>query len=328
MRFRPAPLLLFLVLAFTTARAAVPNLDAISVTITMSAFEDDDISVCTASVVGPSVILTATHCEVPDDGIRVNGLDATVVNRVRDGKGHTFLFLSGLKPFNTFAKACDDMIDRGGDVFIMGHPGDLADIYRRGTFSGWAHKDLPAKAMLFDLTGWHGDSGAGVFSQSGCLVGVVGFGLQIGEGAWPVWFLAGYPLEFTSAQYTAALKFVPPPVKKSADVKDEKTLQQLLDLYQIFNQIAPTIPTISSPPIQGVGTPPDIIYPGTPDLSGPTTRTPAVGPITGSALVGPPINAIDATGSCCLTINADGTATVTLSWDVMSMILRSFQIFD
>lgn len=70
---------------------------------------------------------------------------------------------------------------------------------REGYIAGLTHYHQYKHIVLIGTSGWHGDSGAGVFNASGRLVGVI----SIIHGN-PIWNMMGViPLRFTAKQLAA-----------------------------------------------------------------------------------------------------------------------------
>jgi len=86
---------------------------------------------------------------------------------------------------------------------VIGNPGELVDMYRSGYVSG--HKQFPeGNVTLYDLNGYFGDSGAGIFNQDGKLVGVVSILYQqVGRGYMKA--MGSFDLAFTEKQWQEAL---------------------------------------------------------------------------------------------------------------------------
>jgi hypothetical protein len=138
----------------------------------------EDVS-CSATAIGPHALLTASHCELPTDEMEIDGEDAKILALSRDKFDHTiYLTDVSFKDYATFSK---DPLEVGDNVFIIGNPGELTDIYRQGYLAGVRHSNPFMLALgveepdvfLFDLNGWEGDSGSGIFNEKGELVGVV-----------------------------------------------------------------------------------------------------------------------------------------------------------
>lgn len=121
---------------------------------------------CSGTAIGPSSLLTASHCFSGNDLARVNGQSVKVKFIIRRGQDNAFVYLD--KPmFKIWAKF-GPPLRQGDRVRWWGNPMGEADIYRQGYVSrAWAD------GMIVDATICRGDSGAGIFNDAGQIVGVV-----------------------------------------------------------------------------------------------------------------------------------------------------------
>lgn len=133
---------------------------------------------CSGTIVGPKMILTATHC-FKDEGLPITfvmtthgGAGVTVVYSskeiISDGSDHSFILLDS--PSNVFvlwATLGPDLVE-GQNFEYWGNPAGLPGVYRRGYVVKRTDKEL-----YLDVNGFHGDSGAGIFDERGRLVGMV-----------------------------------------------------------------------------------------------------------------------------------------------------------
>jgi hypothetical protein len=181
---------------------------------------------CSATAVGPHALLTASHCELPTDRIFVDTNKAMIGGVIRDGKDHTIYLVD--MTFKNYAPLGPSEFSQGDQIFIFGNPGDGVDLFRNGYVSGFrvygdSQEPGKGKEVLFDMNGFHGDSGAGIFNTDGEIISVVSFGhiQQEGEKAkkdheWSFVMMGGFPLTFTPAQIATAKAFVPPPPDPAA----------------------------------------------------------------------------------------------------------------
>jgi S1-C subfamily serine protease len=95
-----------------------------------------------------------------------------------------------------------DVPARGDQVFVLGNPGRLRDIYRNGYVSGYCKLD-GMDVTLYDLNGYFGDSGSGIFNDRGELVGVVSVLEHQTDGAY-MKLMGSFALSFTPDQWKAA----------------------------------------------------------------------------------------------------------------------------
>lgn len=133
---------------------------------------------CSGTIVGPKMILTATHC-FKDEGLPITfvmtthgGAGVTVVcsskEIISDGSDHSFILLDS--PSNVFvlwATLGPDLVE-GQNFEYWGNPAGLPGVYRHGYVVKRTDKEL-----YLDVNGFHGDSGAGIFDERGRLVGMV-----------------------------------------------------------------------------------------------------------------------------------------------------------
>jgi hypothetical protein len=170
---------------------------------------------CSATAVGAYALLTASHCELPMDTIVVDGDPRTILRILRDGNDHTIYLLDG-NAFTDVATIGDSAALEAGDaVFIFGNPGELSDVYRRGTVAGFDKPSgleaifggRPAQILL-NISGFFGDSGAAVFSEDGTIVTVISTVNTQTRKDVSIAFMGAFPLRFTAEQLRTALSFV------------------------------------------------------------------------------------------------------------------------
>ncbi|HZF98261.1 MAG TPA: trypsin-like peptidase domain-containing protein [Pseudoxanthomonas sp.] len=147
---------------------------------------------CSATYVGPSTLLTASHCfRAGDKLVSINGTIAGIVHIEHDGADHALVKVT--TPAPVWAEVGPEL-RQGEDFEFFGNPLDMRDQYRRGYVTG-----VKADKVMLDARLWLGDSGAGLF-RNGRVVGVVSgvYGHQI--------FYFGYAhrLVFTPEQWEAA----------------------------------------------------------------------------------------------------------------------------
>lgn len=172
------------------------------VTVTGTAF-------CSATAIGPQALLTASHCELPDETVVVRGVGPLdIVARTRDGNDHTILLIKGA----TFADYVDvalDSLQVTDDVFTIGNPGQWKSIYQRGYVAGVLHKD-EGIVILLDLQAFPGASGSGVFNTDGKLVAVLATNEPQVEGELQIDLAGAYPLQFSQKDIDNARAFTTP----------------------------------------------------------------------------------------------------------------------
>lgn len=123
-------------------------------------------ALCSATAVAKDVILTATHCvEKSDTSVVIAGRKVSIEAVVEDATDHAWISLD--MEFETWAER-GPTPNVGDALRIFGNADGYDQIYRTGYAMGWAGNQL-----LMDMNCGFGDSGAGVFNDSGQLVGVV-----------------------------------------------------------------------------------------------------------------------------------------------------------
>lgn len=129
-------------------------------------------SVCGATAIGPSKLLTASHCMTGYPLITIDGTAVGVRDVVHDGRDHAIVTVT--RTFTVWAEVGPP--PKVGDVVeYYGNPLMFRQLYRRGYVSA-----VDSTATVLDVNGYHGDSGAGVFNTHGQVVGVIS-GMTKGE---------------------------------------------------------------------------------------------------------------------------------------------------
>lgn len=163
---------------------------------------------CSATAVGPHVIVTASHCVGDVRAVELNGELAAVVSLIHDGSDHVLIRVE-----HTFAHwaSLGRPVKVGEAIYIRGNPDFLRDLLRFGTVAGKGY--LPAQAtdgdpilarefVWFDVASTHGDSGAGIFNLRGQIVGVVSIGTDPVTD--PFHIMGALPFSFSAEQWKAA----------------------------------------------------------------------------------------------------------------------------
>lgn len=121
---------------------------------------------CSATYIGPRILLTASHCILVDSGpITINGRAGNIIAARHDGSDIAVLVVDIESP--AWAKV-GRRAKQGDKVFFYGHASGFDALLRRGYVVGF-HESR----TLVDMTVGKGDSGAGVFNERGELIGVV-----------------------------------------------------------------------------------------------------------------------------------------------------------
>jgi hypothetical protein len=121
---------------------------------------------CSATAIGPDLILSASHCFDGGPLVKINGLPAVQVGEViHDGSDHAIIRVT--RKFPRWALIGGGLY-QGQEVSFYGNPAGLSHIFRRGYVmgqeGGW---------FLIDAIVNRGDSGSGIFDKRGRLVSVV-----------------------------------------------------------------------------------------------------------------------------------------------------------
>lgn len=149
-----------------------------------------DGGLCSATAIAKDVLLTAKHCVGESDTVVYIGGKRYGISHIEaDSRDHALLWVDRRFP---------EWVQRGatpkkGDALsFVGNVDGFDQLYRYGHMAGWY-----GGAMVLDITCGRGDSGAGVFNESGQLVGVVS-----AVYAGPiVHFCISYPLAFSPKQW-------------------------------------------------------------------------------------------------------------------------------
>jgi hypothetical protein len=165
---------------------------------------------CSGTIVAPNTTLSAAHCFKDEDTeilpglslppkplpstMLVDGYKVYIVAIVFDDADHAMV-----KTDITFFKHAQlgARPEVGARVHLWGNPAKINNVYREGYVTSYEHGE-----MVMDLNGFFGDSGAGIFDETGKLVGVMSY-LNHHHSAGLTFKLMGtYPLEFTALQYS------------------------------------------------------------------------------------------------------------------------------
>lgn len=187
-------LLVLLVAGCATQLSAVQRAHATTLRLSM-----DDGS-CSGTAVGPHAILSATHCFVGVQALAINGEPVVVTDAISDGHDHTILFVD--RTFTNYAEIAAAPA-QGDQVFILGNPAELHDLFRAGYVAG-SVVDRNVRITLYDLQDFFGDSGSGIFNASGDLVGVISTVRVLEQRDARIQFAGSFSMAFTPAQIALA----------------------------------------------------------------------------------------------------------------------------
>jgi len=156
---------------------------------------------CSGTTIAPHVIISAAHCfRTATNLIMVNDKVGMISRILQDGNDHAIVVVSEDITFTTFAPI-GPPVDEGDLIHYWGNPYLFDMMLRRGYVSGFSGVNT-----VFDVNGYQGDSGAGIFNAKGQLIAILSY-LQ-GEG--PFVLIGSYPINFTSTQL-ASVGLAPTP---------------------------------------------------------------------------------------------------------------------
>lgn len=158
---------------------------------------------CSGTVIGPHAILTAQHCFLNSNRIRLD--DDKKVTQIYavllDGSDHVIYMVD--RTFTSWAGVSERPLIPNESVHMWGNPGKSRDIYRDGYFKEYTRvkevDDVGWKrpTQIFILPVYRGDSGSAIFDSSGSIIAVVSMSNEYVIN----WNL---PLSFTQEQLNVA----------------------------------------------------------------------------------------------------------------------------
>ena len=147
-------------------------------------------STCSATKVAKDVILTASHCFKTANGIlSIDGHTVFIADMQHDGNDHALVRIVGME-FPEYA-TIGIAPSQGDRIHYWGNPYRYTMLLRRGYVSGFVNVDT-----LYDVNGFNGDSGAGVFNERSELVATISYITRNG----PFSMMASYPYNFSLKQ--------------------------------------------------------------------------------------------------------------------------------
>jgi len=165
-----------------------------------------DPSHCSATAIGPHAVLTASHCEEATDDLVIDQTKVKIVSILRDKLDHSIILFNGPR-FTAWSELKAVRLQPLQQLIICGNPLQLTQLYRTGFVAGQTLGPTGIPVILIDMNVYYGDSGAGVFTTSGDLIGVLNivFGNQRNGNYFK---LAGMNVNaFTDAQLKQAREF-------------------------------------------------------------------------------------------------------------------------
>ena len=155
---------------------------------------------CSGTAIGPHAILTAQHCFKDSTLIRIDAdtKPTKILAALIDGNDHVIYIVE--HDFTTWASLAQRSLVDGEHVFMWGAPGKNTDVYRVGYYVWLAPEPDIDKHFMFQhfiLPTFPGDSGSGIFDESGNVVAVVSYADESANEC-------SEPLQFTDAQLDVA----------------------------------------------------------------------------------------------------------------------------
>jgi len=95
----------------------------------------------------------------------------------------------------------------GDVVFLWGQPAFMNFLYREGHVAGYDEKEGKV-TTIYDVNGYYGDSGSGIFNVAGEVVAVTSYAIVINYNDTQFKLMGSIPLKFTDEQY-ASVGYVP-----------------------------------------------------------------------------------------------------------------------
>jgi hypothetical protein len=130
---------------------------------------------CSATVVGPDILLSAAHCFDAGRLTAIDGVPAYALEMVRDGRDHVLVRVN--VRFTSWA-VMGPQPKVGDRLTLHGNIWGIGLMYREGVVAGEAtpepcpFKFAACDLILVDMTTDGGDSGAGYYDSRGRVVGV------------------------------------------------------------------------------------------------------------------------------------------------------------
>jgi hypothetical protein len=151
---------------------------------------------CTASAVGPHTLLTAAHCYVVTNEIKVDDSIRTIESFSTDGNDHLLIQVSGT-PFTALLKIDQRAPNTDESVMAIGNPGQSRSVLRFGTLLHSGEDGRTHQIYQFQMFGAPGDSGSALVDVQGRIIGIISTGTEQNAT------LTSYELAFSPAQLAA-----------------------------------------------------------------------------------------------------------------------------
>lgn len=144
--------------------ASVPTPEQLRATALTLYFEKGS---CSGNAVGPNLVSTAKHC-LNGKLVAFNTTPATV-KAIIPIKGDRIILALDQPYFRTWARF-GPLPKQGDRVRFWGSPGGVPDVYREGHVL-----KVDGELIVTDAYACAGDSGSGLFSEAGLIVGILSY---------------------------------------------------------------------------------------------------------------------------------------------------------
>lgn len=156
---------------------------------------------CSGTIIGPHAILSAAHCFGNQVPIKVNGVLVKVVKQMDDDADHSIIVVD--QTYTYWAQRAAGPV-QGESVQLWGNPDGKQDWYRRGYVVGGDKDEEGKPVVVYDVNGFFGDSGSGIFDADGHLIAVTSLCVFDSREGVPFKMMGSYNLDFTPQQWAQA----------------------------------------------------------------------------------------------------------------------------
>lgn len=160
-----------------------------------------DLGTCSGTIIGPHAILSAAHCFAEPAPVRINGTLVKVLKKIEDGADHEILIVD--QTYTYWAQRGVTPV-QGQGVQLWGNPDGKSDWYRRGYVVGSDKDEEGRPVLVYDVNGFFGDSGSGIFDADGRLIAVTSLCVFDVQQGVPFKMMGSYNLNFTPQQWAQA----------------------------------------------------------------------------------------------------------------------------